>query len=36
MEKGKLRIEDIVMMKGKRKIAMITAYDYPTALLADK
>lgn len=36
MEKGKIRIEDISMMKGKRKIAMITAYDYPTALLADK
>jgi len=24
------------MMKGKRKITMVTAYDYPTALLADK
>ena len=36
MEKGKLRIEDILMMKGKRKITMVTAYDYPTALLADK
>jgi 3-methyl-2-oxobutanoate hydroxymethyltransferase len=36
MEKGKLRIEDISMTKGKRKIAMITAYDYPTALLADE
>jgi len=23
-------------MKGKRKITMVTAYDYPTALLADK
>ncbi|MEM3382582.1 MAG: 3-methyl-2-oxobutanoate hydroxymethyltransferase [Nitrososphaerales archaeon] len=36
MEKGKLRIEDILMMKGKRKITMVTAYDYPTALLVDK
>ncbi len=36
MEKGKLRIEDILMMKRKRKITMVTAYDYPTALLADK
>ncbi|MGQ9468460.1 MAG: 3-methyl-2-oxobutanoate hydroxymethyltransferase [Nitrososphaerales archaeon] len=36
MEKGKLRIEDILTMKGKRKITMVTAYDYPTALLADK
>ncbi len=36
MEKGKLRIEDTLTMKGKRKIAMITAYDYPSALLADK
>jgi 3-methyl-2-oxobutanoate hydroxymethyltransferase len=35
VEKGKLRIEDIVTMKGKGKIAMVTAYDYPTALLAD-
>ncbi|MEM3437308.1 MAG: 3-methyl-2-oxobutanoate hydroxymethyltransferase [Nitrososphaerales archaeon] len=36
MEKEKLRIEDILMMKGKRKITMVTAYDYPTALLVDK
>ncbi|MCP8317654.1 MAG: 3-methyl-2-oxobutanoate hydroxymethyltransferase, partial [archaeon] len=36
MEKEKLRIEDILMMEGKKKITMITAYDYPTALLADK
>ncbi len=36
IEKGKIRIEDILMMKRKRKIAMITAYDYPMALLADK
>ncbi|AEC52548.1 3-methyl-2-oxobutanoate hydroxymethyltransferase [Pyrococcus sp. NA2] len=26
----------IIEMKGKEKIAMITAYDYPSALLADK
>ena len=26
----------IIEMKGKEKIAMVTAYDYPSALLADK
>lgn len=33
--KKKVTIRDILKMKGKEKIAMITAYDYPTAKLAD-
>ncbi|MCP8304409.1 MAG: 3-methyl-2-oxobutanoate hydroxymethyltransferase [archaeon] len=37
MEKVKLTISDIFRMKEeKRKITAVTAYDYPTALLADK
>ncbi|MCX8196343.1 MAG: 3-methyl-2-oxobutanoate hydroxymethyltransferase [Acidilobaceae archaeon] len=31
----KIRALDIVKMKGERKIVMITAYDYPTAKIAD-
>ncbi|MCP8310608.1 MAG: 3-methyl-2-oxobutanoate hydroxymethyltransferase [Candidatus Methylarchaceae archaeon HK01M] len=37
MEKVKLTIADILRIKEeKRKITAVTAYDYPTALLADK
>ncbi|MCM8799602.1 MAG: 3-methyl-2-oxobutanoate hydroxymethyltransferase [Candidatus Omnitrophica bacterium] len=32
----KLKIEDIVNLKNKRKITMLTAYDYPLAYLIDK
>ena len=32
----KIKVEDIVSLKGKRKITMLTAYDYPLALLIDK
>ncbi|MCS7106843.1 MAG: 3-methyl-2-oxobutanoate hydroxymethyltransferase [Acidilobaceae archaeon] len=31
----KVRAKDILGMKGSRKIVMITAYDYPTAKIAD-
>ena len=33
---GKNSINDIVSLKGKRKITMLTAYDYPLASLMDK
>jgi len=37
MKKEKLTIADIYRMKEeKKKITVVTAYDYPTALLADK
>jgi len=32
----KIKIEDIIALKNKRKITMLTAYDYPLALLIDK
>ena len=32
----KITIQDILSMKGKRKITMLTAYDYPLASLIDK
>ncbi len=32
----KITVRDIVKMKGREKIAMITAYDYPTARIIDK
>lgn len=35
MEKEKLTVEDIMRMKG-GKITVVTSYDYPTSLLADK
>lgn len=35
MERRKITVRSIMAMKGKEKIAMITAYDYPTAKLAD-
>ena len=36
MERKKVTIPQIVAMKHKEKITMLTAYDYPTALLVDK
>jgi 3-methyl-2-oxobutanoate hydroxymethyltransferase len=36
MENKKVTVQDILSMKGKRKITMLTAYDYPTAALVDK
>ena len=33
---NKITISDILSLKGKRKITMLTAYDYPTASLVDK
>lgn len=35
MEK-KIRVQDILSLKGKRKITMLTAYDYPLASLIDR
>nr|CAI78618.1 ketopantoate hydroxymethyltransferase [uncultured delta proteobacterium] len=32
----KITVPDIMAAKGNRKLTMLTAYDYPTALLADK
>lgn len=32
----KITIDDILSLKNKRKITMLTAYDYPLALLVDK
>lgn len=36
MEERKITVEDILSLKGKRKITMLTAYDYPLASLIDK
>lgn len=36
MENAKITIKDILALKGKRKITMLTAYDYPLASLVDK
>jgi len=36
MEEKKIRVEDILGLKNKRKITMLTAYDYPLASLVDK
>ena len=33
---AKISIQDIKDLKGKRKITMLTAYDYPLAALVDK
>jgi 3-methyl-2-oxobutanoate hydroxymethyltransferase len=33
---GKINIKDILALKGKRKITMLTAYDYPIASLVDR
>ncbi len=35
-EDKKITIKDILALKGKRKITMLTAYDYPLASLIDK
>jgi 3-methyl-2-oxobutanoate hydroxymethyltransferase len=34
--KNKITIQDILALKGNRKITMLTAYDYPLAFLIDK
>ena len=36
MENQKITVKDILAMKGRKKITMLTAYDYPTAALVDK
>ncbi|MEW6101562.1 MAG: 3-methyl-2-oxobutanoate hydroxymethyltransferase, partial [Candidatus Omnitrophota bacterium] len=36
MENAKITIQDILSLKNKRKITMLTAYDYPLASLVDK
>jgi len=36
MELKKITVQDILNLKGKRKITMLTAYDYPLASLVDK
>jgi 3-methyl-2-oxobutanoate hydroxymethyltransferase len=36
MGNNKITIKDILFLKGKRKITMLTAYDYPLGYLVDK
>jgi 3-methyl-2-oxobutanoate hydroxymethyltransferase len=36
MSNKKITIKDVLSLKGKRKITMLTAYDYPLASLVDK
>ncbi len=36
MERRKVTVQTIMGMKGRQRIAMITAYDYPTARLVDQ
>ena len=36
MADKKVSVQDILSLKGKRKITMLTAYDYPLASLVDK
>ncbi len=36
MDNLKVTVKDILLLKGKRKITMLTAYDYPIASLVDK
>lgn len=36
MEEKKITVKDILSLKNKRKITMLTAYDYPLAYLIDK
>jgi 3-methyl-2-oxobutanoate hydroxymethyltransferase len=33
---GKITVNDIISMKGKRKISVLTAYDFTTATICDK
>ncbi len=35
-DKGKITVQDILALKNKRKITMLTAYDYPLASLIDQ
>ncbi|CCC81731.1 3-methyl-2-oxobutanoate hydroxymethyltransferase [Thermoproteus tenax] len=35
MERRKITVQTFLNMKGREKIAMLTAYDYPSALLVD-
>ena len=34
--RGKVRVRDILSAKGSRRLVMITAYDYPSALAVDR
>jgi 3-methyl-2-oxobutanoate hydroxymethyltransferase len=36
MEPKKITVNDIISLKGKRKITMLTAYDFPLASLVDR
>ncbi len=36
MDKSKITVQDILALKNKRKITMLTAYDYPLASLIDR
>jgi len=36
MEDKKVTVNDLVKMKGRQKITMLTAYDYPMAVLVDR
>ncbi|MFH0827771.1 MAG: 3-methyl-2-oxobutanoate hydroxymethyltransferase [Candidatus Omnitrophota bacterium] len=36
MGEAKVTVNDIIKMKGARKITMLTAYDYPMAVLVDR
>ena len=36
MEERKITVNEILSLKGKRKITMLTAYDYPLASLVDR
>lgn len=36
MEEKKITVKDILGLKGKRKMTMLTSYDYPLASLVDK
>lgn len=36
MGQEKISVQDILSLKGKRKITMLTAYDYPLAFLVDR
>lgn len=36
MDKSKITVQDILAFKNKRKITMLTAYDYPLASLIDR